>query len=70
MSATEQQEGPCRLCGGKGVIKCKACGGEGGRMAQRLAETAYDFRNFARGRGWETCSKCRGDGSVRCSCRR
>ena len=68
--ATDRAESPCPKCGGKGMVKCKKCGGEGGQVMQRKAETSFDFRTVARGRGWETCSACRGDGRVRCECRR
>jgi len=70
MVATDGVESPCPRCGGKGTIKCKKCGGEGGRQLMRLAETSYNFRSFARGRGWETCATCHGEGRVRCECRR
>jgi hypothetical protein len=68
MVATDQGESPCPKCGGRGTIKCKKCNGEGGRQAQRLAETSFDFRSFARARGWEACSTCQGNGRLRCEC--
>jgi DnaJ-class molecular chaperone len=70
MVATDRVESPCRQCGGKRTIKCKACKGEGGRQAQRLAETSFDFRSFARARGWEACPTCHGSGRQRCECQR
>ena len=70
MVATDRGESPCRQCGGKGMVKCKKCNGEGGRQVQRLAEVSFDYKSFARARGWEICSACHGDGRVRCECQR
>jgi hypothetical protein len=70
MAATDEEGSRCRQCNGRGTIKCETCGGDGGLSAQRLAETSYDFRSFARARGWEICPTCQGSGRQTCMCRR